>query len=258
MTCKKVRIRRKNIAFPCGFYPIYSIGDWDNFLCRFIGQSIAMGTGTRGASAALSRRVKQEVVRLLFGPSLAGKGPDAHRKLDHSIYTYDQLRKAYLERVHALHPDKNAHRRNVQSTTNKNDSKEQFVEIQEAWAKYEEVARMMKTVENGAPEANFTLFGVGCSFSDSDAERAWRAEITDQASRGWFTSGLLADSVTSHAAIASKVPRHNRNTAGTTISLCDDDLFVQAADTKQRNHSEKGSPRRGRTSLVSGVSFMGR
>lgn len=213
-----------------------------------------MGSGSRGASAALSRRVKQEVVRLLFGPSYAGKGPDAHRKLDHSIYTYDQLRKAYLERVQALHPDKVAHKRSMELSSFE-EKKMKFVELQEAWTKYEEVAKMMKTVDNGAPEANFTLFGVGCSFADNDAERDWRADITEQASRGWFTSGLLSDS--SHSAGPGKTTIPSRRTTAPT-PLCDDDWFVHSADTTHRKPSDVPSSRKASRSLVSGAPFMGR
>jgi DnaJ-class molecular chaperone len=110
--------------------------------------------------------------------------------LDHSIYSYTQLKTAYLEAVHKLHPDKNNH---VHSHE-KESAKSRFVELKEAWQRYEDIAKTMRRVEKGDNEASsFTMFGVGCSFSDTDEERAKREEIMNQACRGWFSSGALGN-----------------------------------------------------------------
>ena len=49
---------------------------------------------------------------------------------------------------------------------------------------------------NNFEEGNFTMFGVGCSFSDNDQEKDLRNEITDQACRGWFSAGAISSSST--------------------------------------------------------------
>ena len=138
-----------------------------------------MSGGGRAVGATTSRRAKQELVRLLFGKQYAKKGPDAHRKLDHSIYSYKDLRKAYLGRLQEIHPDKNKSKE--LKSHHIEDSKRSFNELQEAWDNYENLAKMMRKATNGdEADANFTLFGVGCSFSDSPAERALRDEIMEQ------------------------------------------------------------------------------
>jgi curved DNA-binding protein CbpA len=187
---------------------------------------------TRGAAAASSRKVKQELVRLLFGQKYGRQGPDAHRKLDYSIYSYKELRRAYLQRIQELHPDKlkaaNLPTHQLES------SKQSFTELQAAWDKYEDIAKMMKKVSNGEQkeDANFTMFGVGCSFSDSPEERAMRDEIMDQASRGWFSSGLLPDRNDSgNNSASSMVDRHK-------TKLVDDNLFFTAEESSEINNSQ--------------------
>lgn len=203
---------------------------------------------TRASAAVSSRRAKQELVRLLFGTKYSGRGPEAHSKLDPAGYSFTDLRKAYLERLQTIHPDKLKHARpapiyeGTSSDDEPTDTVEsswasssqpplhgQFVELQDAWDKYEEVAKMIARV--GKPEdANFTLFGVGCSFSDSPQERAMREEIMDQAARGWFSSGGLAE--TSEEAASTEYINVFKTEA---IPLCDDDLFV----TVDSAHNDK-------------------
>lgn len=143
---------------------------------------------TRAASAAFNHQAKQELVKLLFGKHYYRKGPIAHRMLDHSIYTYEDLRSAYLKRVQEIHPDKHI------SSQNRLDNQQQFVQLQEAWNRFEEVAKVMRTASTGENRSsNFTLFGVGCSFADSEQERNLRNEFTDQACRGWLSAGLLVE-----------------------------------------------------------------
>lgn len=200
---------------------------------------------TRAAAASSSRRAKKELVRLLFGPTYAGKGPDAHRKLDSASYSYSDLRKAYLERIHSIHPDKFAHH----GTKKESDALEQnikgdlhsrFVALQDAWDCYEKVAKMINVAKDGKQEANFTMFGVGCSFSDSPEERALRSEITDQACRGWFSSGEIAHSSADTTA-AAKVHAKGVITE-TTVSLVDDDLFMYTEDrSSMQIHNDRNS-----------------
>lgn len=173
---------------------------------------------SRITSTVSSRQRKQELVRLLFGPKHAGKGPSAHRMLDSSIYSYPDLRKAYLERLQEIHPDKLKHQISRRSCDGNNTTlHSQFVELQNAWDKYEEVAKVMQRMGN-PQQSNFTMFGVGCSFADSPQERARRDEITEQACRGWFSAGSLAEG-------ASEISIHQEDRKA--VPLCDDDLFVE-------------------------------
>lgn len=210
-------------------------------------QSCLKKMTSRAASAATSRRAKQEIVRLLFGAKYSRKGPEAHRKLDPFQYSYTDLRTAYLERLHSIHPDKAAHESaedaSQPTSSKKDDLHRQFVTLQEAWDQYEEVIRMMKNVTGGdKEESNFTMFGVGCSFSDSDEEKRLRAEITDQACRGWFSGGAIAE-----VAVSSQ---SETKASDATMSLLDDDWFIsteeeseQRGDERIRDQSER-APRR--------------
>ena len=92
-----------------------------------------------------------------------------------------------------------------------------FHELQQAWDQYEELAKAMTKVQS--KQSNFTKFGVGCSFSDSEEERALRTEITDQACRGWFSSGMLSERNESEKEVVIKT---------SPTSLIDDNLFVES------------------------------
>ena len=70
---------------------------------------------------------------------------------------------------------------------------------------------------------DFTLFGVGCSFSDSPEERKLRDEIMDQACRGWLPSGALSHS-DGEKKIEAKSPR---STERSCTNLSDDEMFMQ-------------------------------
>lgn len=183
-------------------------------------------SSSRGAVASSSGRAKQLLVNVLFGPDLrAGKGRDAHRRLvDPSHYSHTELRQAYLERVQVLHPDRyNAHHSTV---TERDQAKAQFVELQDAWSHYEKFARHLQAA--GDVEASFTLFGVGCSFSDTAEERALREQITDQACRGWFSSGALEWDGDGTLDGASQTHRETtRKHPKATVRLVDDDQFVE-------------------------------
>jgi DnaJ-class molecular chaperone len=191
--------------------------------------------GTSVFRAATSRQVKQELVRLLFGKQYARTGPEGHQKmLDYSMYAYGDLKKAYLERAQEIHPDKNKSNNNVDNNNKSKHSKHQFHELQDAWDKYEELAKAMKKVKNGET-ANFTMFGVGCSFSDNEQERALRDEITDQACRGWFSSGSIA---------AATSAIHDEETKPTIyfkaeVSLVDEDMFEEVSEDHSREKDGK-------------------
>lgn len=196
---------------------------------------------TRAVSAVSSRRAKQELVRLLFGKKYRRGGPEAHRKLDPSIYSYSDLKQAYLQRLQVLHPDKLKHVDNQEVANSRN---EKFVELQSAWDNYDEVARMLQKVGD-AETSNFTMFGVGCSFADSPEERALREEITDQACRGWFSAGSIAESSVAKTNVAN-----DANLQAT--SLCDDDMFVEVDADGEHVSKRAGSKsnRRENRSLV--------
>lgn len=186
--------------------------------------------GTLAARAATARQIKQAVVNLLFGKKYCKTGADEHRLLDHSKYSYDDLRKAYLDRLQLIHPDKaNASAAQPHRDSAAEQMKVEFQQLHNAWEKYDELAKSMRIVTDGDGEAaNFTFFGVGCSFSDSEQERALRTEITDQACRGWFTSGLLAERSSEKS--GSSIDSGTRYSMGGTTSLADDSMFVQASD----------------------------
>jgi hypothetical protein len=198
--------------------------------------------GTRAASATFSLRAKEKLVKLLFGGTRNhALGSDAipigtkvcPKLLDHAGYSYQNIKAAYYKRIQQLHPDKhnslapgqqklihNVHEKDQKASTNaKSSNATQFMELQEAWRDYEEYAKMMKKV--GEADANFTLFGVGCSFSDSEVEREQRSKIMDQAARGWFSAGALTSSDSNDA---SSITVTN-NTNSSLSRLSSDDMF---------------------------------
>ena len=209
-----------------------------------------MSTGTRAARASTSRQVKERLVKLLFGHKHARKGPQAHRLLDYSIYSYNDLRKAYLGRVQELHPDKQRQDPQQEYVT------EEFQKLQGAWDRYEEMAKAMNQVQQKEEDSpNFTMFGVGCSFSDNDEERELRTKITDQACRGWFSSGELE-------AKSGTVTSQSESWQAT--SLVDESMFAEhgredsstattAAAEDSETPSESNVPRSTRKTLIPGI-----
>ena len=224
-------------------------------------------TNTRAASATASLRAKQELVRLLFGREYSRRGPQAHRLLDHSIYSYADLRAAYLERIHFLHPDKkNANSSSSSSSAkpaiedendgNRTTDAARFVELQEAWNRYEEIAKMMKKVGQGSRDgnarvdANFTMFGVGCSFSDNEEEREMRNRIMDQASRGWFSAGELSERTEDRREGGKSSRQHEQELA--LPRLISDDMFDQmAGEDHDRENDKAQSKPKAQTTLIS-------
>lgn len=73
------------------------------------------------------------------------------------------------------------------------DLQDRFVDLKEAWDDYEKIAKLMKNKSDRDTQNNFTMFGVGCSFSDNPDEQRRRSEIMDQAGRGWFSAGQIGE-----------------------------------------------------------------
>jgi curved DNA-binding protein CbpA len=175
--------------------------------------------------------------------------------LDQSHYSYTELRKAYLRRVQHLHPDRYHNQSlNPNKKVDRDQAKKKFVELQEAWSVYERYAKVLK--QSGDADASFTMFGVGCSFSDNDRERDLRSEITDQACRGWFSSGVLHSGLSEEAASDYQLPTAGQMDGvvrpSPRTSLCDDDLFILDSDCAvsdvnrrpdERNFAETPRPR---------------
>lgn len=159
--------------------------------------------------------------------------------VDFSDHSYQDLRTEYLKKLHLIHPDK------IRNNINKNNEdkigdesmekyKKEFRDLQSAWDKYNEVSKnMMKDTNGNSMTANFTQFGVGCSFSDNEEERAHRNEITDQACRGWFSGGL----VSSRHNDGTKSMGKSTTTADDTISLLDDTMFVVEEEILNNNNT---------------------
>lgn len=235
---------------------------------------------SRPTSAASSRRVKQELVRLLFGQeatSATSRHACRPKTLDHSVYSYADLRSAYLEKIQKWHPDKQYSSTSTRSSrleastsisfdteandtsiTNKNGATTTtyathhslFVELQEAWDQYHEMAKISKKVDSDGidKDRNFTMFGVGCSFADNDTERDMRNSIMDQAGRGWFSAGSLS----AEAASSIREERMNdtdNNTGQTSSNNAsnqqrpllddDDDMFVAVDDMTSSSNETK-------------------
>lgn len=185
---------------------------------------------TRVTSAA-SKRAKATLIELLF--------PRHHQA---KRYSHLQLRKAYLQKVHIMHPDK----QRSSSSSRDETSHEKFVQLQNAWEAYNVSARMFRqtTHTNKHRETSeedddaddeydndFTLFGVGCSFSDSPEERKLRDEIMDQACRGWFPSGELTHSD------GEKTTKEVKSPQQSDTKLSDDDMFVQQCMSEESTDS---------------------
>lgn len=226
----------------------------------------------RATSAFLSRRAKENLVRILFPTEKESVRRKAH--LPKSVsrtappYSYRDLRSAYLRRLQDLHPDKHATTTDKNNTGNdtkvkgtgdeyRNDRKrrqhDQFVTLQSAWDEYEKVVKLMHgaqknslrwldeyNADNGGShrrrevdaDPNFTMFGVGCSFADSPEERDRRNKIMDQASHGFFYSGLIPqngsfqnESAVSHGKVKEEGQEHDHP----LVSLVDDDMFINTA-----------------------------
>jgi hypothetical protein len=232
---------------------------------------------SRAATAAISRDVKQKLVKLLFRENTYSRTGCSKRNehLNLSGYSYEDLRRAYLKRLQVIHPDKiNANssidmnrrqsfknqqyeKNNVDPLHSKEELKREFQELQSTWDRYEELSKsMMKVIQGDGATANFTKFGVGCSFSDNEEEKALRNEITDQACRGWFSSGLVSSGLSTE----NDGNRERDGQSSKQKSLIDDSMFVQAelCDKYEnlgssRQETKKNRSRRNKRTLIPGI-----
>jgi len=119
-----------------------------------------------------------------------------------SSLPYTKLKELYLDKLHRIHPDKHP-------TKQGHDA---FVELQSAWEAYGCLSKSGRRIKGNCKEGSFTMFGVGCSFSDSPLEQDLRRDFTDQACQGFIPN------------IA--IPQHTSSKSTTSpISLCDDGMF---------------------------------
>ena len=230
--------------------------------------------------------MKQKLVNLLFRENYSRTGPEGHKRLDFSIYSYEDLRKAYLKRLQVIHPDKihnkvvygnddnsdhgrRSHCENdvvfekKENVHSKEDLKKEFQELQSTWDRYDELSKSMMKARGDGVAANFTQFGVGCSFSDTEEERILRQEITDQACRGWFSSGLVSSGLTTET--SGDENQHAENTKEISFTkqrkpLIDDAMFVSTESCGANDSSDASNrtdkttyPRRFRRTLIPGI-----
>jgi len=140
-----------------------------------------------------------------------------------------------------MHPDKLQHNQKQ----NKEDVHIQFIELKNAWEEYHASVRIVQRKSNDKSIQSldnnddyleedgdeFTLFGVGCSFADSQTERDLRNKIMDQASRGWFSSGSISVANNRDRDDDLKDESYHTKQHATTLSqLTDDDMFISTAD----------------------------
>jgi len=224
-----------------------------------------MSTGTtRAASAAALRNAKLKLVKLLYRDECCKAGAIGYGCFNLSTYSYKDLRRAYLKKLQVVHPDKiygnsNGFDRNqfgekqVKKDANllftKEEFKKKFQDLQSTWDRYEELSKSMtKVIQGDGTTANFTKFGVGCSFSDNDEEKALRREITDQACRGWFTSGLVPSGLAAKSDIDRDIDRNIRKSLpasdkllygvnSTKESLIDDSMFVNISMSQEKKEA---------------------
>ena len=223
--------------------------------------------------------------------SLSSSSSSSSMDATAAAYSYCDLRTAYLQKVQELHPDKSYyHKHRPSLSTSKTEStdsnssshsnaplqKSLFQQVQEAWKLYESYAKSSNecfaaswnknkssgnatattSTEQPAFDANFTMFGVGCSFADNEQERQYRNFIMDQASRGYFTTGEIScnDVVTTcrsnNTSSFIENQYHRSFTTNTTNQICNDDLFDVSTTGTSSSHNEK-QQRRASSSLVS-------
>jgi len=81
-----------------------------------------------------------------------------------------ELKRAYLRQVKQLHPDSSGGAGPPLA----------FLELQSAWERYQ------ATVGANLSQGSFTAFAVGCSFADTEEERAERQRVMEAAALGGF------------------------------------------------------------------------
>ncbi len=216
-----------------------------------------MSTST--TSAIRSRKARENLIRLLFqaqDDSAAAGKPGLHLQRRNLLgatstisntvntvdfqrgHSYPQLRAAYLEKVHAMHPDKVAalHQNGPPSK----DLHLDFIELKNAWEEYHASVRIAQRRCNDSSikinnnlqdekwkeDESFTMFGVGCSFADSPEERDLRHEITEQACRGWLPSGSISYPEYVFQQSKSNLSQKQNIVQHLRVGLSDNDMFV--------------------------------
>lgn len=193
-----------------------------------------------------SHRVKQRLVRLLFRHKYASKGRSAHHIVVDDA-SFQDLKKEYLKRLHAIHPDK--HSLTFDSLTHK-ESNRDVSELVDAWSAYEKLEKnvFLKTQNdncNRMVQSDFIRFGVGCSFADSPKETMMRSEIMDQASQGWFSYGKLTEKISDNDISRSETSSKN-------TSLIQDDWFIEE-EKEEKKEKSQSRPTRKPSLLVDGL-----
>ena len=191
---------------------------------------------TRMTSMSITYRAKQKLFQLLFKSddknimhTSSLKSNSSSSSLKHS-----KLRSEYLKRIQEIHPDKlsSSNENGINSLKNKESIHSRFIELQSAWKEYEKLFKLTRSNNKNNDEVeeddlnNFTMFGVGCSFSDTPEERENRWKITDEACRGWFTSGLISER---NIPIYGNKPISSFK-SGKSTSLIDNDMFTEEKD----------------------------
>mmetsp|Transcript_22234 Transcript_22234/g.33285 ORF Transcript_22234/g.33285 Transcript_22234/m.33285 type:complete len:311 (-) Transcript_22234:91-1023(-) len=156
-----------------------------------------------------------------------------------------------------------------------------FIELQEAWKTYEKLSKLMRRGRTATEsqmrgvQEDFTAFGVGCSFSDSVEESMRRADIMDQACKGWCAAGQLGEgnldvdgnvdgdvdgdvdgNVNANATATATTTANlnvnvNVNDGRINIPLVGDDLFSDVTDSTMNTCTAEGKRApSGRKSLV--------
>ena len=168
-----------------------------------------------------------------------------------------------------MHPDKMASQTKKNVPEDYKNAHLQFIDLKHAWEEYHASVRIIQRKKNDDLTTNnmkstdddefwevnddFTMFGVGCSFADSEEERNLRTRIMDQACQGWFSSGSLTGEkalgydVNTNTATDSK--QQQKSLSQPQLKLCDDDMFVSSEDEQ----SAKEDPPKNKKCLVQNV-----
>mmetsp|Transcript_13335 Transcript_13335/g.31514 ORF Transcript_13335/g.31514 Transcript_13335/m.31514 type:complete len:200 (+) Transcript_13335:216-815(+) len=192
---------------------------------------------SRISNSIASKRSREALVRFLC--------PLDKEQKRHS---YSELRQLYLERAHSLHPDKFS---NKNGGLSKEGANQKFIELKNAWESYNQSVQFMmvthsrsgSTGDEGGSQSDFTMFGVGCSFADSEEERENRNKIMDQASRGWFAAGYIGCEDDENLRRFKSLQDESDH-----LRLSDDGLFES-----HEGHTERRTSKERRRSLVQGV-----
>ena len=166
-----------------------------------------------------------------------------------------------------MHPDKIQSNANKNEAISKEDAHVQFIAIKNAWEEYHASVRIQKKKDlyrnsTQSPDndddyyweedADFTMFGVGCSFADSQSERDLRNEIMDQACRGWFSSGSISHiEALDSGGIDDNVTKQHSPKPVAKTQLSDDNMFIP--DNQSAKENDDTSKRK---SLVETVDLL--